>query len=490
MKIKILLVTVFVLSVSVFSYAENRESAVAGAFYPNNPEKLKAMVSGFIQNAQIDKTILPKGELIGFVSPHAGYIYSGQVAGYDYKLLEGMAYDTVIVLAVNHRVYGFGDIAIWKDGCFKTPLGEIEIDSGFSNAIISENQKKFVVYNPAHKEEHSLEVQLPFLQVALKNFKIVPIVMGDYSPSACKELAHAIVKNKADRKILIIASTDLSHDAPYEKAVLLDTLGLNLARDINVKELISAESSGKTQMCGFGPVLTLLYVAEEIGNVKGILLKYANSGDTTGDKKGRIVGYGAVAFFREGENMKKNGYTTEEKKELLKLARTAITDYLNTVKKGTYLVFSEKFKEKRGVFVTLNKDEELRGCIGYIEPIKPLHDAVVDNAINAAVQDPRFSPVSKKELPKIEIEISVLTVPEEVKGSNDFIPGKHGIIIRKGFYSAVFLPQVAPEQGWGREETLNHLCMKAGLAPSEWKEPGMKFFVFTADVFNEKEIIK
>lgn len=484
-KIRGFLVFIIIFICPAILLAQTREPAVSGAFYPGNPAVLKKTVSEFLENAQIDKTGLPSGQLIGLICPHAGYPYSGQVAGYSYKLLEGLQYDTAIILGPNHRVWGFNDISVWNKGSFRTPLGEVRIDTELADSIINENPKKFIFYPNAHKDEHSIEVQLPFLQVVLKDFKIVPIVMGDFSQSTCKELAGAILKSIGNRNVLVIASTDLSHDRPYDIAVKMDKLGLDYARDIRIEELIEAEASGKTEMCGFGPVLTLLYTVREIYNVKGILLKYANSGDVTGDRYGRIVGYGAVGFYKEGDPMNKNGYTLEEKKVLLKLARDTITDYLSTGKTGEYSVFSEKFNEPRGVFVTLHKHGELRGCIGYIEPIKPLQQAVIDNAINSATQDPRFPQVSPKELPSIKIEISVLSVPSEIKVPDEFIIGKHGIIIRKGFRSAVFLPQVAPEQGWTREETLAHLCLKAGLSPDEWQKPGMRFFVFTADVFSE-----
>lgn len=484
---KISIFIIFLLSLPPIVFAQTREPAVSGTFYPNNPQVLRKMVGGFLEDAKIDKDTLPTGKLIGLISPHAGYPYSGPVAGYSYKLLEGLQFDTVIIIGPNHRVWGFGDVSVWDKGFFKTPLGEVPVDTELAGSIIKANLKKFYFYPQAHMDEHSIEVQLPFLQVVLQDFKIVPIVMGDFSPATCRELADILRKNIGNRKVLVIASSDLSHDKSYDAAVKMDRLGLGYAVDLKIEELIEAEKDGKTEMCGFGPVLTLLYFAKGIGGVKGVLLRYANSGDTTGDKLGRIVGYGAVAFYKEGENMD-NPYTKEEKVALLKLARDVIKDYLTTGRVSEYPVFSERFNEPRGVFVTLQKHGNLRGCIGYIEPIKSLHQAVIDNAINSATQDPRFPPVTEKELGDIQIEISVLSVPREIKGPEEFIVGKHGIIIRKGFYSAVFLPQVAPEQGWTREETLAHLCLKAGLPPDEWKKPGMRFFVFTADVFSENEL--
>lgn len=480
MQEKIVLAVIINIICGALVSAQTREPAVAGAFYPADPLILKKTVTKFVSDAEVEKT----GTLIGLICPHAGYPYSGPVAGYSYKLLKGLSFDTVIILGANHRAWGFNKMSVWNKGPFKTPLGGIEIDTELADAIIKANPDKFLYYPAAHKEEHSIEVQLPFLQTVLENFKLVPIVMSDYSSGSCKELARAIIKNTGARKVLVIASTDLSHDRKYDTAVAMDKLGLDYAVNLDIENLIQAEREGKTEMCGYGPVLTLLYLAEEMEGVNGILLKYANSGDTTGNRYGRIVGYGAAAFYKEDHAME---YSPEEKKALLKLARDSITDYLSNGRGGQYPVFSEKFNEPRGVFVTLHKHGELRGCIGYIEPIKPLQQAVIDNAINSAVQDPRFDAVTSKELADIEIELSILTPPSEIKGPEGFIAGRHGIIIRKGFYNAVFLPQVATEQGWAREETLSHLCMKAGLRPDEWKRPGMRFFVFTAEVFSEKD---
>ena len=529
MKIKLLFVLGVILTfISTGSVtAQVRKPAVAGAFYPAHPKGLREEVRRFLDEARVDEKSLPKGELIGIVVPHAGYSYSGGVAGYAFRLLQGAQYDTVVIMGPNHRIWGFNNVSIYNKGSYKTPLGEIPIDSELAEAIVKTGEVGF--YPKVHRWEHSIEVELPFLQVVLGDFKLVPIVMGDFSRTTCERLANAILDNAENRKILVVASSDLSHDRPYSKAVEMDKLGLDYVANLDIDNLIKAEATGKVEMCGYGPVLTLMFLAQRMGGVKGVLLRYANSGDVTGDKSGRIVGYGAVAFYKprtflqdntsaqkenfilEKSNLKAKGYseevrdkkgeenmnqnknkdneyTLEEKKALLKIARTSIRDYLSTGKAGDYSVFSPKFEELRGVFVTLHKHGQLRGCIGYIEPIKSLHRAVIDNAINAAVNDYRFPRVETEELPDIDIELSVLTPPEEIKGSEEFIVGKHGIIIKKGFRNAVFLPQVAPEQGWDREETLTQLCLKAGLAPDEWKKEGMRFFVFTAEVFGEKEL--
>lgn len=341
--------------------------------------------------------------------------------------------------------------------------------------------------------------------------------MGDYSYNTCNALAEAILKNSKNKKILIVASSDFSHDKPYGRAVEMDKLAIKHIAGLNIKSFRGSWQEKKIELCGYGPVLTLMLLCDKIGGVKGVELDYKNSGDVTGNKEGRIVGYGSVIFIeKESVNSKKsevnkakkvenkdddwesknnNGgqvdmdnYNINEKKYLLKLARKSIEDCLNNKKTEASDIPSERLKYDRGVFVTLHKNGNLRGCIGYIKPIKPLHRAVIENAVNAATKDFRFPGVDLSELPEIDIEISVLTPPEEVEGAEDFIIGEHGIIIEKGFRNAVFLPQVAPEQGWGREQTLSHLCMKAGLPTDAWKSDDMKFFVFKAQVFGENEI--
>jgi len=492
MKIKLCLIfgIIFVFFIGS-AFGQERKPAVAGEFYPANPDVLRKMVEGFLDGGKIDKTGLPTGSLLGLVAPHAGYLYSGGIAGYSFEMLEGKKYDTIIIMGPNHRALGFNGISIYNKGFYQTPLGDVAIDTEFADAITKSGG--FTFYPEAHRREHSIEVELPFLQVVLGSFKIVPIVMGDYSTDTCKRLANAILDNAGKRKILIIASSDLSHDRLYDKAVEMDKLGLNYVANLNIDGYIKAESEGKTEMCGYGPVLTLMFIAKSEGRVKGVLLKYANSGDVTGNKYGRIVGYGAIAFFKEKdkimnkEEINQNAYTANDKKELLQIARNAIKDYLTAGKTEHYPVISQKFNKKRGVFITLHEHKQLRGCIGYIEPVKSLYQAVIDNAVNAAVNDPRFPKVALEELSDIDIEISVLTPPEEISGPDKFIPGKQGIIIKKGFYSAVFLPQVASEEGWDTQQTLRHLCLKAGLDQDEWKKPGMKFFVFTAEVFGENK---
>ncbi|HRZ87081.1 MAG TPA: AmmeMemoRadiSam system protein B [bacterium] len=274
-----------------------RYPAVAGAFYPYDAERLSKMIDGYLQDAgQVDV----KGDIVGIVAPHAGYQYSGPVAAYAYKALAGRKYDTVVIIGVNHRMEGFRDISIYKEGLFKMPFGNVPVDAEYAQGIMSEQPKKFVYEPDAHAEEHSVEVQIPFLQKVLAgDFKIVPIVMGDYSTPVIQKLAEAIIKHADGKKVLVVASSDLSHDKGYDTACTMDRQAIEAAAALDIAGVVANESSGKTEMCGYGPVLTLMCIAKEKGLPGGKILKYANSGDTTGDKYGRIVGYGAVVFSKE-----------------------------------------------------------------------------------------------------------------------------------------------------------------------------------------------
>lgn len=185
----------------------------------------------------------------------------------------------------------------------------------------------------------------------------------------------------------------------------------------------------------------------------------------------------------------KDEYSKEEKIELLKLARQTIAQYLQKGKKEFAETENPKFREKRGVFVTLHRKGDLRGCIGHPLPMMPLYHAVIDNAIASATEDPRFSRVKAEELPEIDIEISILTVPQKVKGHEDVVVGRDGIIISKGFYRGLLLPQVPVEQGWNLEEYISYGCRKAGLPPDEWREGGVEIETFQGVVFGEKELL-
>ncbi len=476
-----------------------RMPAVAGQFYDSNPKRLRREIEEYIKKAQ---KVEIAGEIIGLISPHAGYIYSGPIAAYSYKEIMGKPYKTVIVLAPSHRAY-FKGVSIIPSGLYRTPLGDVPIDEEMVKKIASYDPNSIVYYPKAHQFEHSAEVQVPFLQVVLpKGWKIVPIVYGSSDFKTATMVAKAIAPHFKVGEDLIVASTDLSHYYPYDIAIKKDTLGLDLITNLDVEGLIESLASEKCEMCGRGPVLTITVFTKAMGG-KAKLLKYANSGDTAGSKD-QVVGYGAVAFYvdkskinRENkkeetseENFEKEFTVTEkQKKMLLSMARRTLEDVIlhNKIPK-----FDEKdplLDQKLGLFVTLRKGprEDLRGCIGHIFPIKPLREALPELTVASATQDPRFPPVRANELKDITIEISILSPLKRVKDWREIqIPGD-GVYVKRGFRSGVFLPQVADETGWDRETFMRHLCVgKAGLPPDAWKDPNTELYVFRVIKFEEK----
>jgi len=469
-----------------------RRAHWGGQFYPGSPGVLRDTVKGFLE--KVDQEKLP-GTLIALVSPHAGYVYSGQVAAYAYRQLEGEDFDTVIILGPSHYVPVNG-ASVGAEEWWETPLGKVKVDSEFAKEIVKKNPS-FYFDEKAHKNEHSLEVQLPFLQTILKDFKIVSIVFNDNSEGFCQLLADAIVRSKGEKRILIVASTDMSHYHHYGRACLIDGVAIRDLENFDLDSLRGHITGGKTELCGSAAVFTALLAAKACGanNVK--LLKYANSGDVTGDK-GKVVGYGAFAIMQtkeekmvpelEKEKGGKKMLNEKQQKVLLGIARKTIEEYIQSGKTPEFNVEDPLLKEKRGVFVTLHRKGMLRGCIGYIMPLEELYKAVSKMAIESSTGDPRFPPVRSEELNEIKIEISVLTVPERIKSVDEIELGKHGVIVKKGYHQGVFLPQVATETGWSKEEFLDRLCYdKAHLPEDAWKDKDTEIYIFSAQVFEEEK---
>ncbi|MEW6482719.1 MAG: AmmeMemoRadiSam system protein B [bacterium] len=456
-----------------------RKAAVSGAFYPEG-DSCRKMVEEFLEKAT--RTIPPK--VRGLVSPHAGYVFSGLCAGWGYKQLEGEDYKTVIILGVSHQ-YPIDKPVISSFDGYETPLGSMPINKGMVEKIMELD--KDVSYLPqAEAREHSIEVQIPFIQTIMPKGEIVPIlVSGD--ERILSNLAIALSK-VMDDETLLVASSDLSHFPGYDDAKRVDQETIEKIVNFDEKGIIEAEmnvySSGipglSTYLCGFYPLLVFLKTMKLLGVDKAKEIIYYNSGDTTYGEKNRVVGYGSICFYKEGI------FTKDEKKRLLFMARETLNSYLKDGKIPDFKEGNAKMLKKSGVFVTLHtKEGHLRGCIGYILPIKPLYQAVIDNAISAAVSDYRFPQVTYSELPSLKIELSVLTAPKKIGTYTEIILGKHGVILSKAGRSAVFLPQVAPEQKWTLEETLTHLSLKAGLPSDAWKRD-CQFEVFEAEVFGEE----
>ncbi|MBE0426888.1 MAG: AmmeMemoRadiSam system protein B [Nitrospirae bacterium] len=442
-----------------------KEPAVAGIFYPSDPGELKKTVDGFLSKAEKVKA---DGKLIALISPHAGYKYSGQVAAFGYKQIKESSINKIILIGPSHRV-SFKGASVYIKGSFKTPLGNVKIDEKLAKEIL--NEAADVRFFPdAFEKEHSLEVQLPFLQTVLGDFTMVPVLTGSPTRQAFEHLVSNLT-DLIDERTLLIASTDLSHYHEYQKAKDMDSKIISSIERLSVIDTERLLRTGEAELCGAFPVLITIEVARRSGANLGLLLRYENSGDVTGEKS-NVVGYSSIGLF-------KNILTDSDKAELLTIARNTVAEYVTNGKTPAIEIRNPKLKSDGAVFVTIKKNDSLRGCIGHIQPIMPLYQSVVKNAIAACSGDPRFPPLRKEELEDIEVEISILSHLNTLKNVNDIQVGKHGLVIRKGLQRGLLLPQVATENGWDRETFLEQLCVKAGLPHGAWKNA--ELYIFTAE---------
>jgi AmmeMemoRadiSam system protein B len=270
-----------------------RKSIIAGSWYPGNANTLRREIQKYLDGAEPPEV---KGKTAALVSPHAGYIYSGPVAAYGYKILKKGEFDRVVIVGPSHRAY-FRGVALFGEGGFETPLGVVETDADLS-ASLAGTAEAIRTMPDAHVQEHSIEIQLPFLQIVLGGFRFVPVLMGDQSRSVCEVLARAIAPALADGKTLLVASSDLSHYRPYDSAVKIDRVVLNRIEGIDAEGLLDDLESGRAEACGGGPVAVAMMVAKRLQAGNSKVLKYANSGDVSGDRSG-VVGYVSAVFSKD-----------------------------------------------------------------------------------------------------------------------------------------------------------------------------------------------
>lgn len=454
---------------------EIRKPVVAGIFYTENAETLSRQIDSFLQNA---KTSPSSENITALIAPHAGYAYSGQIAASAYRLIQGIDYDTVVVIGPSHRLR-FNGCSIYPRGGYETPLGIAKIDESLASELLKVSGFKYI--SQAHREEHSVEVQIPFIQKLLPQAKIVPIVMGITSKETITILANALATVLPGKKTLVIASTDMSHFFPKKRANDIDSRTISHIQSFNTSVLIQMLEQGENIMCGGGPVASTLLYAQKIGDTKIEILHYADSSDF-GSSESQVVGYLSAAIY-PGSSQSKFSLSPEEKKELLQLARSSITQFVQKNKITNYRPESPDLYSKKGAFVTLKKKGQLRGCIGFIEAALPLYQTVIQASIYAACKDHRFPPVSAKELKDIEVEISVLSPLKKIRDPSLITVGKHGLFISKGDKKGLLLPQVPVENLWSKEEFLQQACLKAGLPRNAWKS-GADIFIFEAIVFH------
>ena len=463
----------------------DHKPSVAGQFYPADSIELKSSLKALFQIAKPNEC----KNVVAIIAPHAGYMFSGEVAASSYNQIDqNKQYDNIFIIASSHKME-FNGASIYSKGNYVTPLGIIEVNKALGNELKKTN-KVFNFDETAHLNEHSLEVQLPFLQYILKKpFKIVPIIIGTLNIESIQQMAEAL-KPYFNSNNLFIISTDFSHYPKYEDAKTIDKIVADAILSNNpdkfIKCLIETPKSIEnleTPICSWTSVLCLLYLSQNNPDISYKLIQYMNSADVAVGDKSRVVGYNAIAVsLNSGFKLNDN-----EKKQLLSIARQTIKEYLTTGKQPVFDEndFSPLFLTPCGAFVSLKKTGVLRGCIGSFTPSASLYKVVIDMAISAALNDHRFPPVSLKELDEIEIEISVLTPLKKINSIEEIELGKHGIYINKGTASGTFLPQVATETKWTKEQFLGYCSQeKAGLGWNGWKTADI--YTYEAIVFNEE----
>ncbi|MCI1785737.1 MAG: AmmeMemoRadiSam system protein B [Bacteroidales bacterium] len=477
-----------------------RRMAVAGQFYPESKSEMESVLGEYFGKYKNESGT--KGQIAAVIVPHAGYVFSGYTAAAAYsKIPEDASYDRIFILGPSHHAAFEGASVNYAYDAYMTPLGPVPTDTAICRALTS-SSSCFGYYEAAHSKEHCIEVQLPFLQYRLRKMPpIVPIIIGTENYKTIHEIAEGLEPYFNERNLFVISS-DFSHYPSYDDACTADdrTAQAILTGDpVRFAEALKYNKDAGihnlfTSACGQTAIMTLMLLSKWKGGCSYHHEKYMNSGDSEyGDKK-EVVGYNAFIVTRSTEKAgnhdgKKFDLTRDEKKTLLHIARKSIQTAFDEEKlqkawEGENLTGT--LESECGAFVTLNEDGHLRGCIGHFGENIPLYKTVAMMARAAAFEDTRFREVTREELTRIDIEISVLSPLEKIAGADEFEYGKQGIYMVRNGRSGTFLPQVAQESNWTKEEFLGHCARdKAGIGWDGWKTADL--YTYYAIVFSENE---
>jgi AmmeMemoRadiSam system protein B/AmmeMemoRadiSam system protein A len=476
----------------------DRQPVAAGRFYSANKETLTKDVAQLFSTCANSPAY---DNVRAIICPHAGYVFSGKIAADAYSSIrEKSSYKNIFLIGSSH-IMAFRGASVYSSGDFITPLGKVEVNREIAEKLRSDN-RLFNNSEEPHKQEHSLEVQLPFIQYLFPNNpKIVPIIIGTSDTREIKNMAD-ILKTWFTSENLFVISSDFSHYPSYRDANEVDRLTAeSIVSGDPLKFLSTLKNNGEkhisglaTSMCGWTSGLLLMYLAEGNSQLEFKHIGYSNSGDSFYGNKDEVVGYQAIALLSkadkkgdQSEFRSEVSFTQEEANQLISIARTSIRKKLFENK--NMVINDEKlpeiFTRNLGAFVTLRVSGVLRGCIGRFISSEPLYEVVRETALLSAFEDSRFPPLTKEEFEKTDIEISVLGPLRTVKNINDIVLGRHGIYIRKGMRSGTMLPQVATENHWSLEEFLGYTSRdKAGLGWYGWKDAEIS--VYEAVVLKEK----
>jgi hypothetical protein len=422
-----------------------REPAVAGQFYPASAQELKSMIKGMVDEKA------HKEDVIGYYAPHAGFVYSGPVVGAVVSRVKFK--NTCVILGPSHTGAG-APFSILTEGTWRTPLGDVEIDTELAKAILA-NCSHLKEDRLAHLQEHSIEVQLPFIQYFKPDIKIVPITLSHTNAGIYRDIGEAIAKAIKDtgKEAVIVASGDMNHYESQKITHTKDRQAIESILKLDAPELLERVREFNISMCGYGSAACLIYAAKEMGPVTTELVKYQTSGDVTKDLDA-VVGYAGILFKGLKESVQ------------VRLARETVESYVKRGEVPHLKTIPPEMKGKAGVFVSLHKGDELRGCIGTIEPDEAnIAQEIIRNAVQSSTQDPRFSPVTPEELPELIYSVDILTEPEPVNSEKDLDPKKYGAIVEAGWRRGLLLPDL---EGVDTVKHQLEICrMKAGIGPEE-----------------------
>lgn len=462
----------------------SRPPVYAGLFYPADPVELREAVDSLLDRWEcVDTSESP----IAGIVPHAGYVYSGETAAAFYSLLRDQQYDVVVLIGPSHRT-AFQGFSIFQGNSYLTPLGRVPVADDMALRLM-ESHHSAAFHPSAHEEEHSLEVQLPFLQRVLDpGFQIVPIVIGTAGADELQYMAELILAEAYGRKVLVIASSDLSHYPTEELARIVDSITMEAVLSGDVMGFLRSTASAQlpsgldTFSCGRLPIALVMAYSNLYTEMSSRALAQTTSAPVSGDYSS-VVGYASIVFSTSQPDPSMWAISDEGRSYLLDIAISSVRAAAEGAEYHLPDTLPAELMVPRGAFVTLKSSGRLRGCIGTMRPIYPLVETVSSMARAAASEDPRFLPVEVTEFPGLGIEISVLTPLQILQDWRDVRVGTDGLlIVAPGGGSGVLLPQVPVEQGWNREDFLEGVSMKAGLNPDAYLGD-VTLYRFQAQVF-------
>ncbi len=469
----------------------HRPAMFAGSFYPKEPAVLQNLINEYLKS---EESVI-EDDVAGVIAPHAGYVYSGATAGKAYRHLVGKSLDAIIIIAPSHQKY-FKGASVFNGDAYVTPLGVCKCDKELCSEIASVNSDVYLSLDGHNwrdsSAEHSLEVQLPFLQTVQPNVPIVPIIMGTQNSGAINSLMQAVVKavKKLNRKVCIVASSDLSHYHSMKEAKIIDKQVYDAFSSFDYFRFSLLHQSKNIEACGAGPIIVTMMACEQLGANKSFPVEYKTSGDTEAGKyhSDRVVGYfSSILAINKNEPESTLPIMTEDEKSLLlKVTENSVKKKImgNKFSDTFDIKIPEVFTKKFTGFVTLTKKGELRACMGHTIPMENMYNEITYMAQVAATSDYRFGAVTQDELSDIKYEISILSRFKRVLDFNEIKVSRDGLYIKMGSQTGLLLPQVASERKWDTKTFLEQTCNKAGLPKNSYLNDTAEIYKFEALIIN------